>query len=751
MSAFAAPSSAPQERRDLMTRHEKLSRREFVISAATATGGLLVGLSVPGYAAEFAGKTWAADSADPREVNAWVVIQPDETVILRCPMAEMGQGTGSGLPMLLAEELECDWSKVKVEFSSVNRNIRENNIYGDQLTAGSRGIRTTWPYVQQAGASARARLIQAAANKWNVPAKDCSAAMGKVLHKASGRSLSFGSLVADAAKVKLAAEPAIKTPEEFKFAGTRQPRLDSPAKSNGSAKFGIDTREQGQLYASIMSCPVFGGKLVSVDDGAVKNRRGVKQVVKLDDAVAVVADNYWRANEALKLLKPVWDGGAAAHTDSAGFAKAYRDALDGPLVTARNDGDAKSVIAKSKHVITAEYETPLLAHATMEPCNATVHLQKDRLDIWMGSQSALSNAQMAAEETGLKPEQIYFHQMYLGGGFGRRTFGDELRHAIRVAKAANIDVPLQLLWSREQDMRADRYRPQSAIRLKGALSPDGKLEALYIQSVCASIQRSTGRKVKDGIDFTALEGIGPSVPYNKIPNWYTGQMLKDTHVPVGYWRSVGGSQNCFYLESFIDELAHAAGKDPLEFRRSLTDRVDSLAVLKKLEEISDWHKPLPAGRGRGLSLVDNHEALGGQVAEVTIQPNGAVKVDRVFAATDAYHVVNPNLVDAQIEGGVIFGMTAMLYGEIMVKNGAVVQGNFNDYRMVRMPDVPETVTALALTGGKDEKGKPKWGGVGECSTAPIAAAIANAIFAASGKRIRSLPLKNIRLTELASL
>jgi isoquinoline 1-oxidoreductase beta subunit len=734
-----------------MTRHEKLSRREFVISAATATGGLLVGLSVPGYAAEFAGKTWAADSADPREVNAWVVIQPDETVILRCPMAEMGQGTGSGLPMLLAEELECDWSKVKVEFSSVNRNIRENNIYGDQLTAGSRGIRTTWPYVQQAGASARARLIQAAANKWNVPAKDCSAAMGKVLHKASGRSLSFGSLVADAAKVKLAAEPAIKTPEEFKFAGTRQPRLDSPAKSNGSAKFGIDTREQGQLYASIMSCPVFGGKLVSVDDGAVKNRRGVKQVVKLDDAVAVVADNYWRANEALKLLKPVWDGGAAAHTDSAGFAKAYRDALDGPLVTARNDGDAKSVIAKSKHVITAEYETPLLAHATMEPCNATVHLQKDRLDIWMGSQSALSNAQMAAEETGLKPEQIYFHQMYLGGGFGRRTFGDELRHAIRVAKAANIDVPLQLLWSREQDMRADRYRPQSAIRLKGALSPDGKLEALYIQSVCASIQRSTGRKVKDGIDFTALEGIGPSVPYNKIPNWYTGQMLKDTHVPVGYWRSVGGSQNCFYLESFIDELAHAAGKDPLEFRRSLTDRVDSLAVLKKLEEISDWHKPLPAGRGRGLSLVDNHEALGGQVAEVTIQPNGAVKVDRVFAATDAYHVVNPNLVDAQIEGGVIFGMTAMLYGEIMVKNGAVVQGNFNDYRMVRMPDVPETVTALALTGGKDEKGKPKWGGVGECSTAPIAAAIANAIFAASGKRIRSLPLKNIRLTELASL
>ncbi len=352
----------------------------------------MIGLTIPGYAAEFAEPSWAADGADPREVNAWVVVEPDETVILRCPMAEMGQGTGTGLPMLLAEELECDWSKVKVEFSSVNRNIREHGIYGDQVTAGSRGIRTTWPYVQQAGASARARLIQAAAKKWKVPASECSAAMSKVTHRASGRSLGYGALVADAAKMKLASEPAIKTPEQFKFAGTRQPRLDSAIKSNGAAKFGIDTREPGQLYASIMTCPVFGGKLVSVDDSGVRNARGVKQVVKLDDAVAVVADNYWRANQALTKLKPVWDGGEAAHTDSAQFARDYREALDGPLVAARNDGDAKAAIAKSQHVVTAEYETPLLAHATMEPCNATVHLQKDRLDIWMGSQSALGNA-----------------------------------------------------------------------------------------------------------------------------------------------------------------------------------------------------------------------------------------------------------------------------------------------------------------------------------------------------------------------
>jgi isoquinoline 1-oxidoreductase beta subunit len=421
------------------------------------------------------------------------------------------------------------------------------------------------------------------------------------------------------------------------------------------------------------------------------------------------------------------------------------------MVTAKDDGDAKSAIAKSQHVIEAVYETPLLAHATMEPCNATVHLQKDRIDIWMGSQSPLANAKMAAEETGLKPEQVYFHQLYLGGGFGRRTFGDELRQAVRVAKAGNIDVPLQLLWSREQDMRADRYRPQSAIRLKGALTPDGKLEALFIQSACGSIQRSTGNPVANGLDATSLEGIAQSVPYNKVPNWYTGQMLMNTHVPVGYWRSVGGSQNSFYLESFIDELAHAAGRDPLEFRKSLTDRDDSLAVLNKLQEISGWGKPMEAGRGRGLSLVDNHGAVGGQIAEVTVKPSGEVHVDRVFAATDAYHVVNPNLVDAQIEGGVVFGMSALLFGEITLQNGAVTQGNFNDYRVARINDAPEMVTALALTGGVDEKGKPKWGGVGECSTAPIAAAIANAIFAATGRRLRTLPLKNVKLTELAQL
>jgi isoquinoline 1-oxidoreductase subunit beta len=732
-----------------------ITRRGLVITGSTFVGAMALGVIVPGAARAdapaLASRYWADDGVDPNEVNAWVVIGRDESVTLRCPMAEMGQGTGSGLPMLLAEELQCDWSKVTVEFASVNRNLNAGTPYGNMLTVGSMGIRMNWEHVQQAGASARARLVQSAANRWNVPISECEALQGKVTHKPTTRILTYGMLARDAAKLTLAKEPAIKSPNQFTLAGTRQPRLDSAIKSNGSAKFGIDTREPGQLYASILSCPVFGGKLISVDDSAIKGRRGIVHVVKLDDAVAVVADNYWRANEALKALKVTWDGGSNTNADSTQLRAEYLSALDGAMLTARNDGDAKSVIAGSNNVLEAVYQTPLLAHATMEPCNATVHLRDGKLDVWMGSQSALANARLAAELADVDPSQVFFHQAYLGGGFGRRSFGDEMRHAILVARAGNIRVPLQLIWSREQDMHADRYRPQSAIRLKGALASDGSLTALHIESACGSIQKSTGQMRGDTVDNTSVEGIGPSVPYNKVPNWYTGVQNKNTHVPVAYWRSVGGSQNCFYLESFIDELAHAAGKDPLAFRRSLTDRVDSLSVLNKLEEVSDWHTPLPAGRGRGISLVDNHGAIGGHVAEVTVDGKGTVKVDRVFAVTDAYHVVNPNLVEAQIEGGVVFGMTAMLYGEITIKNGAAVESNFDQYRMVTLSEAPDINTYLANTGGLDQMGKPKWGGVGECSVAPIAAAIGNAIFAVSGKRIRSLPFKNVKWTELSQL
>ena len=607
--------------------------------------------------------------------------------------------------------------------------------------------------MQQAGASARARLVQAAADEWNVPATECEAHQGKVIHKPAARSLTFG----DAGQGCRQGDACRRTRD--KESGSIQAwrarashDSDSAIKSNGTARFGIDTREPGQLYASIMSCPVFGGKLVSVDDSAIKGRRGIVKVVKLDDAVAVVADNYWRANEALKALKITWDGGSNAARRQRAIPRRLSEALDGPMVPARNDGDAKSAIAGSKSVVEAVYETPLLAHATMEPCNATVHLRDGKLDVWMGSQSALANARMAAQLAGVDPSQVYFHQPYLGGGFGR-SVPSGMNCATPFWWRRRVTLTCRCSWSG----RGNRTCMPTVIghnRQFGSrehLPPTAGWTALHIESACGSIQKSTGQMHGDAVDNTSVEGIGPSVPYNKVPNWYTGIQNKNTHVPVAYWRSVGGSQNCFYLESFIDELAHAAGKDPLDFRRSLTDRADSLSVLNKLEEVSGWHTPLPPGRGRGISLVDNHGAIGGHVAEVTVGGKGTVSVDRVFAATDAYHVVNPNLVEAQIEGGVIFGMTAMLYGEVTIKNGAAVESNFNKYRMVTLSEAPDVKAYLANTGGVDQRGKPKWGGVGECSVAPIAAAIANAIFAASGKRIRSLPFKNVKWTELSRL
>src|SRR6185503_11448198 len=377
MSASGAPFIVPPARCKAMTKtNSDMSRRQVIVTGTTMAGGMALGFLLPTSAKaatpELAARYWSDDAVNPSEVNAWVVIQNDGAVTLRCPMAEMGQGTGSGLPMLLAEELECDWKQVKVEFASVNRNIREKGVYRDMLTVGSRGIRSTYEYVQQAGASARERLVTAAAAKWGVPGAECEVSHAVVRHGVTNRQLAYADLVADAAKVTLPQEPAIKLPAQFKLAGTRQPRLDSAIKSDGSAKFGIDTHQPGQLYASIMSCPVPGGKLVSVAESAIAGRRGIKHVVKLADAVAVVADNYWRANETLKRLKITWDGGEAGKTSSAQFAQEYRAALDGPMVTVRNDGDAKKALAQSAKVIEAVYETPLLAHATMEPCNATV-------------------------------------------------------------------------------------------------------------------------------------------------------------------------------------------------------------------------------------------------------------------------------------------------------------------------------------------------------------------------------------------
>ena len=716
-----------------------VTRRQFVITSATAAGGLAISVAFPGLAdaASIGPQAWGPDSA-PNEVNAFLAIAPDGSILIRSPHQEMGQGAITALPMIVAEELECDWSKVKVEYASPARNLREKGVYGEMTTVGSRGVRTSWQMLLQAGASARVRLIAAAAQRWKVPEAECEAANSKVTHKKSGRSLDYGALAAEAGKIKLDKEPAIRTPDQFKLIGKSLPRLDTPLKINGTAKFAIDTQLPGMVYAAIAACPVFGGKLKSVDEAPVKGRRGVQQVVKLDNAVAVIADRFWRAKEALALLKPEWETGEAGKTDSAQFAKLYRDALDGPMVSARNDGNVDAAFAKGGKIVEAVYEAPHLAHATMEPLNATVHLQADKLEVWLGSQTPMGSIRQAAAASGLKPEQIDIHNCFLGGGFGRRSINDEMRQAILVAK--QVGKPVKLVWTREEDMTQDRYRPQAAVRMKTALGADGMPTAFEAKIAVGSILRSTGiNKVENGVEAQAVEGFA-NIPY-AIPALRVGCMLKNTHVPVMFWRSVGSSQNAFFVESYVDELAQAAGQDGYKFRRALlAGKSDFLGVLDKIAEKSDWGKPLPAGRGRGIAIHECYGSIIGQVAEVTVSQKGEVRVDRVVAAVDCGHVVNPGIVEAQIQSGVIYGLSAALYGEITIKNGRVEQSNFGDYQVVSLADTPKIEVYLALSGGS------KWGGIGEPGTAATAPAVANAVFAATGTRVRSLPLKNVKLS-----
>src|SRR5690349_10195128 len=715
-----------------------ITRRHFVVASASAAGGLAICVAFPGLAdaATMGTQTWGPDNV-ANEINAFLAIEPDGSILIRSPHQEMGQGAITALPMIVAEELECDWSKVKVEYASPARNLREKEVYGPMTTVGSRGVRTSWQMLLQAGASARERLIAAAAQRWKVPASECEAANSKVTHKKTGGSFDYGALAGDAAKVTLDKEPAIRTPDQFKLIGKRIARLDTPLKVNGSAKFAIDTQVPGMVYAAVAACPVFGGKLKSVDDSPVKGRRGVMQVVKLENAVAVVADRFWRAKEALALLKPEWEVGEAGNTDSAQFAKLYRDTLDGAMVNARNDGDVEGAFGKGGKIVEAVYEAPHLAHATMEPLNTTVHLQPDKVEVWLGSQTPMGTIRQAAAASGLKPDQVVIHNCFLGGGFGRRSINDEMRQAILVAK--EVGKPVKLVWTREEDMTQDRYRPQAAVRMKASLGPDGLPTGFDARIAVGSILRSTGiNKVENGIEVQAVEGFA-NIPY-AIPNVRVGCMLKNTHVPVMFWRSVGSSQNAFFVESYIDELAQAAGQDPYKFRRALlAGKSDFLGVLNTIAEKSDWGKPLGQGRGRGIAIHECYGSIIGQVAEVTVSQKGEVHVDRVVAAVDCGHVVNPGIVEAQIQGGVIYGLSAALYGEITIKQGRVEQGNFDEYQVVRLADTPKIEVYLALSGGK------KWGGIGEPGTAATAPAVANAVFAATGTRVRSMPLKNVKL------
>jgi isoquinoline 1-oxidoreductase beta subunit len=720
----------------------ELSRRFVLLAGASAAGGLAIGVPFAADAATSARRIFISDGGDQKpEMTAFLVIDPDNSVTIRLPHQEMGQGTSTGLAMLAAEELECDWKSVRIEYASANRNQRMGGkLYGTMQTVGSSGLRTSVAMMQQAGASARERLRVAAAQHWKVDPSECKIGSGKCLHAASDKALTYGEIAAAAALVKLDKEPAIKTPDQYKLVGKWTPRLDTAPKLDGSAQFGIDAQVPGMVYAAVVSCPEFGGTLASVDEAPVQGRRGVIGVVKMKDAVAVVADRYWRASQALNLLKPVWASGGNDKVDQAQLDQAYRDALDAPqLYKAKDTGDVSAALAApDAQVVEALYEAPYLAHAPMEPLNCTVKLAPDRVDVWISTQAPMAVLKLASEQTGVAPENVYVHNNYVGGGFGRRSIHDEMVHAIACAK--QVGKPVKLIWKREQDIRRDRYRPQAAVRFKAALTKDGTPTAISSKVAVGSLLRSQGAPIRD-FEPMAVEVIATHA--YRFPNNRVEVALKNTHVPVSFWRSVGASQNTFFFESFIDELAYKAGKDPYQFRRELlSDRPDYVAVLDELAKRSGWGKPLPKGSGRGISVVDTYGTVTGQVFEVTVSQAGKLKVDKVTCAVDCYHAANPNTIQQQIEGGVVFGLTAALVGEITMKDGAPVQGNFNDYPLLKMADTPPIESHLVLTPALGRT----WGGIGEPSVAPVAPALANAIFAATGKRIRRLPLKHADLS-----
>jgi isoquinoline 1-oxidoreductase subunit beta len=708
-----------------------LSRRHFITTAVTAAGGFALGVGIggPADAASLGVRPWGDDAKRyPGEINAWVVIEPDDTVIIRYGRAEMGQGSFTALPQIVAEELECDWAFVKPEYASANRNLRENKVYGSLATGGSRAVRETGEVVQQAGASARERLIAAAAKRWNVPASECTAAMSKVAHNPTGRTFRFGELAADAAAIKLDKEPALKKPDQYKVIGRRLARLDVPLKINGTAKYGIDLEVPGMVRAAIIKCPVFGGTVKSVDEAAIAGRRGVLQVVKLKDAVAVIADRYFRAQSALNALPIEWEVGAAGSTNSAQFRKEYVEALDQKGAEARHDGNVDAAMPAAAKVIEATYEVPIIAHAPMEPLNAIAQVQADRVDVWVGTQNADLALTFAAQAAGVKPENVYIHNTFSGGGFGRRLGPDEVAQAVAVAKV--VGKPVKLIWTREEEIRQGRYRTQAAIRFKAGFTADGTAIALDMRNSAGS---SNPANVRNGLDPQTTQGL-VNTAY-KLPNYRVVSILKNTHVPLGPWRAPGHSQNVFFMESFIDEMAHAAGKDPVAFRRELlAHRPDFQQVLDLLVEKGDWAKPMPRGKGRGIAVHESYDSIVGMIAEVAVT-NGDVKVERVVIACDCGTVVNPRGVETQLEGGMIYGLSAALFGEITVKNGRVEQGNFDTYPVVRYKDAPKTEVYISATPGK------RWGGVGEPGATMIQPAVTNAIFAATGRRLRTLPIR----------
>jgi isoquinoline 1-oxidoreductase beta subunit len=729
------------------TKGPNLGRRKFVVgSAAVAGGGLALGLPFALEAGSAAGATGGV-VATGTEVNAWVVVRPDDTCVIRIARSEMGQGTQTGLAQLVAEELECGWSHVTTEFPTPGENLARKRAWGEMGTGGSRGIRTSEDYVRRGAAAARIMLLQAAANDWHVPVEELSVSDGIITHAPSRRTTSYGNVAAAAAKIAPPDPKSIKLkdPKEWKIAGQPLKRLDTAPKLDGSLEYAIDVKLPGMLCAAIAQCPVFGGKLVSYEESKIAGRRGVKRVVKVNDStVAVVADTWWRAKTAVDALPIVWDEGTNAAQSSATIAERLQEGLAAPTAYAfRNEGDAPKAIAEAAKKVEAVYSTPFLAHSTMEPMNCTARVTADRAECWVPTQNGEAALAALSEESGVSLERCEVYKHTLGGGFGRRGGSqDYVRQAAAIAKQMP-GVPIKLIWSREEDTTHDFFRPISQCRGVAGLDANGNLVGLHVRISGQSINAfNNSPQAKDGKDDRQLQGYsdkpGDAQLGYSVPNLLIEYAMRNTHVPVGPWRGVNTNQNAVYMECFIDEVARAAGADPVEFRRKLMgNHPKHLAVLSAAAEKADWGKPLPAGVHRGVAQFMGYGSYSAAVAEVSVA-DGRVKVHRMVLALNCGHAVNPGQIAAQVEGSVAFGLTALLYGECPVEKGRMTARNFDSYQIMRLAEMPKVETVIVPT-------YDFWGGVGEPTISVVAPSVLNAIAAATGKPLRSLPLKNVKL------
>jgi isoquinoline 1-oxidoreductase subunit beta len=714
----------------------QINRRAFVLSAAGAAGGLALGLELP------FGRGAAAQSAAP-EINAWVMIKPDETVVIRVARSEMGQGTLTGLAQLVAEELDCDWSKVSTEYPTPGQSVARKRVWGDFSTGGSRGIRTSQEYVRQGGAAARMMLIQAAADEWKVPASECSAENGVITHKPSGRRTTFGKVASAASKLTPPSEIKLKDPKDWKLAGKPIKRLDTIDKTTGEMKYGIDFTMPGMLNAAIKDCPVFGGKVKSFDAAKVTGMKGVKKVVQVGDtAVAVVADTWWQAKTALDALPIDWDPGPNANLSSAAVAETLKAGLDAEQSFVGNKaGDIDSALASAAKKVEAVYSYPHQNHAAMEPLNATARYTPEKCEVWCGTQNGEAAFGAVLAASGLPADKCDVHKMILGGGFGRRgAFHDYVTQAVLIAKQMP-GTPIKLLWSREEDMTHGRYHPVTMTKMIGALDAEGNLTGLRMrisgQSILTAVRPEALENGKDPATFQGLNpgGAEAAIGYT-VPNILIDHAMRNPPVPPGFWRGVNVNQNAIYLECFMDELAHAAGQDPLEFRRKLMAKHPKhLGVLNAVAEKIGWGKPPAQGVYRGLAQHMGYGSYVAAAAEVSVEGGNKVKVHRIVGATNCGHAVNPAQIERQVAGSFVYGLSALFYGECTVKNGAIEQTNFDSYNSMRIAEMPKVESIIMPSGDF-------WGGVGEPTICVAAPAVLNAIFAATGKRVRTFPLKN---------